>query len=47
MKITTPAAMDGINLRMDKGAIRLASDGVKQNWRIQGKYDPLVYKQLG
>jgi DNA polymerase V len=28
------AAMDGINLRMGKGAIHLASDGVAQNWRM-------------
>lgn len=28
------AAMDGINLRMGKGAIHLASDGVEQNWRM-------------
>lgn len=28
------AAMDGINLRMGKGAIHLASDGVVQNWRM-------------
>ena len=28
------AAMDGINLRMGKGAIHLASDGVTQNWRM-------------
>ncbi|HUX90742.1 MAG TPA: Y-family DNA polymerase [Gallionellaceae bacterium] len=28
------AAMDGINLRMGKGAICLASDGVIQNWRM-------------
>jgi hypothetical protein len=28
------AVMDGINLRMDKGAIHLASDGVAQNWRM-------------
>lgn len=26
--------MDGINLRMGKGAIKLASDGVEQNWRM-------------
>ncbi len=28
------AAMDGINLRMGKGTIHLASDGVEQNWRM-------------
>ena len=28
------AVMDGINLRMGKGAIHLASDGVAQNWRM-------------
>jgi DNA polymerase V len=28
------AAMDGINLRMGKGAIKLASDGVEQKWRM-------------
>ena len=28
------AAMDGINLRMGKGAIHLASDGVEQSWRM-------------
>jgi DNA polymerase V len=28
------AALDGINLRMGKGAIGLASDGVEQNWRM-------------
>jgi len=28
------AAMDGINLRMGKGAIHLASDGVDQSWRM-------------
>ena len=28
------AAMDDINLRMGKGAIHLASDGVEQNWRM-------------
>ena len=28
------AAMDNINLRMGKGAIHLASDGVAQNWRM-------------
>ena len=28
------AAMDGINLRMGKGAIKLASDGVEQRWRM-------------
>lgn len=28
------AAMDGINLRMGKGAIHLASDGIVQNWRM-------------
>ena len=28
------AAMDGINSRMGKGAIHLASDGVEQNWRM-------------
>ena len=28
------AAMDGINLRMGKGAIKLASDGVEKNWRM-------------
>ncbi len=28
------AAMDGINLRMGKGAIHLASDGIAQNWRM-------------
>jgi DNA polymerase V len=28
------AAMDGINLRMGKGAIHLASDGVAQSWRM-------------
>ena len=27
-------AMDGINLRLGKGAIKLASDGVAQNWRM-------------
>jgi DNA polymerase V len=27
-------AMDGINLRMGKGAIHLASDGITQNWRM-------------
>jgi DNA polymerase V len=26
--------MDGINLRMGKGAIKLASDGAEQNWRM-------------
>ena len=26
--------MDGINLRMGKGAIHLASDGVEQSWRM-------------
>ena len=28
------AAMDGINARMGKGTIHLASDGVEQNWRM-------------
>ena len=28
------AAMDGINLRMGKGTIHLASDGVEQSWRM-------------
>lgn len=28
------AAMDSINLRMGKGAIKLASDGVEQSWRM-------------
>lgn len=28
------AAMDGINVRMGKGAIHLASDGIVQNWRM-------------
>ena len=28
------AAMDGINLRMGKGAIKLDSDGVEQSWRV-------------
>ncbi|MFA6904272.1 MAG: DUF4113 domain-containing protein, partial [Gallionellaceae bacterium] len=28
------AAMDDINLRMGKGAIHLASNGVAQNWRM-------------
>ena len=26
--------MDGINLRMGKGAIKLASDGIEQKWRM-------------
>lgn len=35
------AAMDGINLRMGKGAIKLASDGVEQHWRMnRGSMSP-------
>lgn len=29
------AVMDGINQRMGKGAIRLASDGVEQCWHMR------------
>jgi DNA polymerase V len=34
MKMKTLVPLDGINLRMGKGAIGLASDGVEQNWRM-------------
>ncbi len=35
------AAMDAINLRMGKGAIKLASDGVEQSWRMnRGNMSP-------
>ena len=35
------AAMDGINLRMGKGAVHLASDGIQQNWRMnRGSMSP-------
>ena len=29
------AVMDGISLRTGKGAIKLASDGVEQSWRVR------------
>jgi DNA polymerase V len=42
------AAMDGINLRMGKGAIHLASDGVEQNWRMnRGSMTPAYSSNWG
>jgi DNA polymerase V len=42
------AAMDGINSRMGKGVIHLASDGVEQNWRMnRGSMTPAYTSSWG